>query len=288
MRLWLAPAVSLTEAVFRVLPATLAAALAASLAACAGTTPAPVASPAPVALPAPAMRVELVAHPEWWQVRYLPAAQSDAARAGLLEALAGGPQLVRAAARAQDALTPMVLANELRIPVDRAVEVHLRTPAQTLPALDIPAFAGDIRAARDGALVLEAAAPGEYRGACGKGCGALQPRTALRVIALPAAAHQAWLTRQAQPAAPPADAVHAAGHEVFMRAGCGACHAIRGTEARGNSGPDLTHIASRRGAEATDGALTRHHARAPHHDQTRMVLAADEERALGAYLAELR
>jgi cytochrome c oxidase subunit II len=31
-----------------------------------------------------------------------------------------------------------------------------------------------------------------------------------------------------------------------MSAGCAQCHAIRGTQATGNVGPDLTHLGSRR------------------------------------------
>ncbi|MBL8953402.1 MAG: c-type cytochrome, partial [Myxococcaceae bacterium] len=30
-----------------------------------------------------------------------------------------------------------------------------------------------------------------------------------------------------------------------LSTGCGACHAVRGTEARGVVGPDLTHVGSR-------------------------------------------
>jgi cytochrome c553 len=35
------------------------------------------------------------------------------------------------------------------------------------------------------------------------------------------------------------------GRELFFLNGCAACHAIRGTEARGKIGPDLTHVGSR-------------------------------------------
>ncbi|RWM06998.1 c-type cytochrome [Mesorhizobium sp.] len=35
------------------------------------------------------------------------------------------------------------------------------------------------------------------------------------------------------------------GLSLFLRNGCGACHTIRGTEARGTIGPDLSHIGSR-------------------------------------------
>ena len=36
-----------------------------------------------------------------------------------------------------------------------------------------------------------------------------------------------------------------AGQQAFLRNGCGACHAVRGTPARGTVGPDLTHVGSR-------------------------------------------
>jgi cytochrome c oxidase subunit 2 len=33
---------------------------------------------------------------------------------------------------------------------------------------------------------------------------------------------------------------------VFLASGCPACHRVRGTDASGTVGPDLTHLASRR------------------------------------------
>ncbi|CDX22598.1 conserved exported hypothetical protein [Mesorhizobium sp. ORS 3324] len=36
------------------------------------------------------------------------------------------------------------------------------------------------------------------------------------------------------------------GLSLFLRNGCGACHTIRGTEAGGTIGPDLSHVGSRR------------------------------------------
>ncbi|HBT00432.1 MAG TPA: cytochrome c oxidase subunit II, partial [Citreicella sp.] len=47
---------------------------------------------------------------------------------------------------------------------------------------------------------------------------------------------------QAEPAKLSADNP---GFEVFQAEGCGACHTIRGTDAQGPVGPDLTHLASR-------------------------------------------
>src|SRR5207248_10746437 len=46
-----------------------------------------------------------------------------------------------------------------------------------------------------------------------------------------------WLAHNAKPAT--------ASSRIFIRDGCGNCHAIRGTAAHGRFGPDLTHVASR-------------------------------------------
>ena len=41
------------------------------------------------------------------------------------------------------------------------------------------------------------------------------------------------------------EAAEAPGFAIFQAEGCGACHALRGTEARGEVGPDLTHVGGR-------------------------------------------
>ncbi|MCA0032128.1 c-type cytochrome [Mesorhizobium sp. B263B2A] len=56
------------------------------------------------------------------------------------------------------------------------------------------------------------------------------------------------------------------GLSLFLRNGCGACHAIRGTEAHGTIGPDLSHVGSRRAIGAgvlpnTEEAIARFIAR---------------------------
>jgi len=49
----------------------------------------------------------------------------------------------------------------------------------------------------------------------------------------------------AQAAAPPPALLEQLGYEVFIER-CGICHAVRGIEAHGVLGPDLTHLMSRR------------------------------------------
>jgi cytochrome c oxidase subunit 2 len=65
------------------------------------------------------------------------------------------------------------------------------------------------------------------------------------VEVLPQAEYDAWLAREAADAQAPETAEQARGRDVFMENGCGACHTIRGTQAAGVLGPDLTHVGSR-------------------------------------------
>jgi cytochrome c oxidase subunit 2 len=68
---------------------------------------------------------------------------------------------------------------------------------------------------------------------------------ALYVEVMPPDEFERWLDHQAAPAAAPRDMRAARGRELFSSTGCGACHAIRGTDASGVIGPDLTHVGSR-------------------------------------------
>ena len=56
---------------------------------------------------------------------------------------------------------------------------------------------------------------------------------------------QRWFARQQEGAAVPTGAaLH--GRDVFVGGPCALCHEIRGTEAGGRQGPDLTHVAGRK------------------------------------------
>src|SRR5690606_36640088 len=57
---------------------------------------------------------------------------------------------------------------------------------------------------------------------------------------------RAWVAQQQQPAAAPASELAQEGQEIFLGSTCINCHAIEGTGATGELGPDLTHLASRR------------------------------------------
>ena len=92
---------------------------------------------------------------------------------------------------------------------------------------------------------LQADDPGTYRGQCGEYCGAQHAHMAMFVIADTPADYALWVRDQLQDAAEPATEPARLREQVFV-AHCAACHAVRGTQAGGILGPDLTHLMSRR------------------------------------------
>src|SRR5581483_2518346 len=63
---------------------------------------------------------------------------------------------------------------------------------------------------------------------------------------------QRWLTREQLVLSPPDSEAAVEGQLVFMRAPCAGCHTIRGTQAQGTVGPDLSDV----GGRTTLGAAT--------------------------------
>jgi cytochrome c oxidase subunit 2 len=133
-------------------------------------------------------------------------------------------------------------ANELRIPAGRPVRLELTT-ADVIHSFWVPSLAGklDMVPGQVNFLRLTASEPGVYRGQCAEYCGGPHALMSFYVVAQPEAAFAQWL--EAERAGAAVDDTE--GLELFTAAGCGGCHAIRGTEASGRIGPDLTHIGSR-------------------------------------------
>jgi cytochrome c oxidase subunit 2 len=67
---------------------------------------------------------------------------------------------------------------------------------------------------------------------------------ALYVVAHDDAAYTRWRDNERTSAAEPRDDRTARGRSIFDER-CGVCHTVRGTGARGELGPDLTHVAGR-------------------------------------------
>ena len=133
-------------------------------------------------------------------------------------------------------------ANEIRLPVGQRVELRLASD-DVIHSFWVPSLGGkmDMIPGRTNRLSLQATKSGIYRGPCAEYCGTSHALMALQVVALPPEAFDRWLAAQAKPS----PAVGRRGADLFQLHGCGACHAIAGTEAKGVLGPDLSHLGSR-------------------------------------------
>jgi cytochrome c oxidase subunit 2 len=138
------------------------------------------------------------------------------------------------------------LANEIRLPVGEPVEFTLESP-DVIHAFWIPSLGGkmDMIPGRSTRLVLHPTREGIFRGQCAEFCGDSHALMAFPVVVMARRAFDDWTQVQARPAAAPMDAKLMRGHDAFLTHGCSACHAVRGTPARGAIGPDLTHVGSR-------------------------------------------
>lgn len=137
---------------------------------------------------------------------------------------------------------PVVTANELHIPVGVPVRLRIAS-SDVIHSFWIPALGGktDAVPGQVNETWLEADKPGVYRGQCAEFCGQQHTQMALFVVAEPQASYEAWREHQRSPA-PVGPAPE--GEALFM-ASCGSCHTVRGTTAKGDRGPDLTHLMSR-------------------------------------------
>jgi len=167
--------------------------------------------------PADALNVTVVGHQWWWEIRY--------------------PEL------------GIVTANELHVPVSdagkrRPTFLKLES-ADVVHSFWVPQLAGktDVIPNRRNLMWIEPIQPGTYVGNCAEYCGTQHARMLLRVIVHPPEDFEKWTVAQRQP--PVDDPQARAGRDVFFATACINCHAIKGTNAMGTFGPDLTHLMSR-------------------------------------------
>ncbi len=168
-----------------------------------------------------ARTVEVIGHQWWWEIRY-PG-------------------------------TDAVTANELHIPTGTRIQV-IATTADVIHSLWVPRLARkiDMIPGRENRILMETPDAGRYIGQCSEFCGLQHAHMLLSVSAEAPASFEAWLANMAKPVSPRLTGQAGEGRSLFMSRGCGGCHQLRGTEASGTIGPDLTHLASR----STLAALT--------------------------------
>jgi cytochrome c oxidase subunit 2 len=190
-------------------------------------------------------------------------------------------------------------ANEIYLPVGEPVEILLSS-SDVIHSFWVPRLAGkqDLIPGRVNRLVVEAQEPGLFRGQCAEFCGLAHATMALYVVAVPPDEFREWTERQRAPADLPQTAVETRGAAAFASRGCALCHTIRGHDAWGETGPDLTHVGSRQTIGAGLVANTvpnvaawiaENHAMKPGNKMPSFThLDADTRHAIAAYLESLR
>ena len=161
-----------------------------------------------------AMTIHVIGHQWWWEVRY---AGSSA-----------------------------VTANEIHIPVATRVNLIVTTD-DVIHSFWVPRLNRKIDTipGHPNRILLEADKPGRYRGQCAEFCGMQHAHMGMYVFAEPKARFRSWLAHNAAPRTAPPSGQARAGQQLFDSQACASCHAIRGTSANGQVGPDLTHVGER-------------------------------------------
>jgi cytochrome c oxidase subunit 2 len=166
----------------------------------------------------PALILDITARQWWWNVQYNGALPSD----------------------------QFNTANEIHIPVGRPVLVRLHA-GDVIHSFWVPKLTGktDVIPGQTNQSWMQADTPGRYLGQCSEYCGWQHAHMQFEVVADTESDYRAWLQAQRNAAAAPDSDAAARGLEV-VQGRCALCHAVRGTSAGAVSGPDLTHLMSRR------------------------------------------
>jgi cytochrome c oxidase subunit 2 len=219
--------------------------------------------------PADALDVIVIGHQFWWEFRY--------------------PKL------------GIVTANELHVPVSTPLEpqpTYLRLlSADVDHSFWIPQLAGktDLIPNHPNDTWMDPSQPGLYLGQCAQFCGVEHAKMLLRVYVDTPEQFAAWVKQEQRPGVQ--DPAVAAGRQEFESQACMNCHTIAGTPARGQFGPDLTHLASRKtiasgAAENTTDNLERWIADPDQIKQGSLMpsmhLTADQVHEITAYLNTLQ
>ena len=176
--------------------------------------------------PPSTLKITLIGHQWWWEVRY--------------------PDF------------GVVTANEIHVPVSRAdgqPATYLRLESMdVIHSFWVPQLSGkmDLIPNRDNFLWIDPREPGIYLGNCAEYCGTQHANMLLRVIAQEPADFNRWASEQRKSAEdnPQLSEIKA----TFQSLSCVNCHMVKGTGAIGRFGPDLTHLMSRQTIGA--GVLT--------------------------------
>lgn len=136
-------------------------------------------------------------------------------------------------------------ANEYHVPVNSVITLSVEAGdvihSYWVPQLGrkIDAIPGHINH-----TWFKAIETGIFTGECAELCGEEHAEMRFQVVVDTPEEFQNWVKQQ-QSLPPKMTGLAAKGEQIFMQGSCKTCHTIDGTNARGQFGPDLTHVASR-------------------------------------------
>ncbi|HEU0209556.1 MAG TPA: cytochrome c oxidase subunit II [Candidatus Udaeobacter sp.] len=165
--------------------------------------------------PPPKPDILVIGHQWWWEARY--------------------------------ANSGVVIANEIHIPVGKPLALRLDS-VDVLHEFWVPELARKITTVpgHPNHIWIQADKPGTYLGFCSEFCGTQHAWMHLLVVAEPQAEFKKWEQTQLAIAPSPTTQNAQQGLALFQQLSCVNCHAIKGTIASAQIGPDLTHFASRK------------------------------------------
>ncbi|PZC48896.1 MAG: cytochrome c oxidase subunit 2 [Chloroflexi bacterium] len=190
-------------------------------------------------------------------------------------------------------------SNELHIPVGENIRATLRSD-DVIHSFWIPKLAGkvDVIPTRANDMWFKADEVGVYWGQCAEFCGIAHAHMRFQVVVETQADFDAWVAKQAEPAAEPSSELAQRGHDLVTARGCIGCHTIDGIPgAVGTIGPNLTHVGSRtriasgileRTPENVAAWLRDPQEAKPGNDMPNLNLSEDDISALVAYLDGLK
>jgi cytochrome c oxidase subunit 2 len=164
------------------------------------------------------LTVKVTAQQWWWQVEY----------------------------QNEDASQTLTTANEIHIPVGRPVTLQLEA-MDVIHSFWVPNLMGkqDMIPGRHNLITIQADKPGLYRGQCAEFCGLEHAKMAFLIFAESQEKFDAWRRHGLEPAQTPGSPQRKRGMDIFVHNQCASCHTISGTEAGGQTAPDLTHFGAR-------------------------------------------
>ncbi len=143
----------------------------------------------------------------------------------------------------------VLTANEFHMPTGQVMNIALASE-DVIHSFWVPKLMGktDTVPGHENKTWLLTNQPGIYEAQCAEFCGTQHANMLFRVIVQTPEDFQEWLRGQQAPAVEPAaGSLAARGKEVLVdpKFKCVGCHAIQGTKALGETGPNLTHFATR-------------------------------------------